>query len=77
MANKHFKVKFPGSFYAGDFYATSLAECKDQVRACLNVKRLPRGVEIWTTTPRDVKIVQDSIDAMARDYRKAGQIFDL
>ena len=73
---KHFKVKFAGDFYAADFYGHSKAEVRQDVLKYLRKTRLPRGTEIYETSPQSVRIVSDSMRSMANDYHKAGQICD-
>ena len=73
---KVYKVRFPGSFYAHDFRAASEADARRQARNWLGKPRLPRGTEVWEFTPASQRVVRDSRREMARDYAKAGQIFD-
>lgn len=45
---KHYQFTWTGVFYCGDWFeASSIKEAKKQLRKHLEVKRLPRGFEIW------------------------------
>ncbi len=72
----HFKVRFPGDFYAFDVHAPNKEAVREELRRELKCKRLPRGVEIWETTPLSEQIVRESMQKMADDYHKAGMAFD-
>ena len=73
---KHYKVRFPGDYYAADFCANSKKAVKDQVRRYLGKDRLLRGIEIWEFSPTSKRIVEESMRSMANDYHRAGQIAD-
>lgn len=45
-------VKFPGNFYPFSFWGDSEADVRQAARERLNVKRLPRGTEVWRVDHR-------------------------
>lgn len=48
--NKKYAYQTPGMFYAGSIEAKNEKEARANLRAWLNVARLPKGTAIWETT---------------------------
>ena len=51
MTDIHYYARFPGDFYPMDVYAASESGARTQLRAMLDLDRLPRGTEVWKANP--------------------------
>ena len=46
---RHFYFRLPGEFYPHDVYARSEKEAREKIRELLDLRRLPRGTEVWAS----------------------------
>ena len=74
---KHFMYRLPGSAYAGDLHAPNEEAAREKLRKSLNVRRLPRGTEIWEVGAKSRLQVEKSMQRDAAIYHKAGQLPDI
>jgi len=47
---RHFYFRLPGDFYPGDIYAKDEREAREKLRELLDLRRLPKGTEVWCSS---------------------------